>query len=730
MLESKISAKASQQQRKFSALSSKKSKFFLWFFLGGLSLLILIHHYFNYENGAAKSSKQLRSSSSLIALLSQSSQSRSAALTEIANQTHRSSDRHRANYLLGVDLLARQQGKEALEYLLGLEKDYPLLAPQILLKTAQAYQQTQQKSQLQATVNHLIQTYPDSPVVVDALSLLNPSLSNYRQKLVQQFPYHPRTIATARAQLKQNPQQFKWLLVLAKYSRSPNLTPVRDRLVLQHPAQLTPEDWQAIADGYWRERENRKAADAYILAHPTPRNLYRAARGFHLNGNITEAKRAYQRLLTEYHDARETGLALLYLANISGGDEAIVYLEQAIAKFPEFAPQALLSKAIVHDAFGKTAAAEKSKQQLLNNYARSATAAAYRWQVAQKLAKQGSKQEAWQWMQPVVISGQNFDFAPQALYWTGKWAKELGQEKEARHTWERAIALHPQSYWAWRSAIMLGWDIGDFKTVSQKQPGLDFAETYSPLPMGSETLQELYFLRQYEDAWTLLQSEIAQPQQPQVNEQFSEGLILLKLGKFSQGMQEIWDLTTRESPQELQQWQALRKTAAYWYGLFPFPYRQNILNDARRQGINPLLVISVMRKESTFNPKIDSRVGAVGLMQIVPPTAEWVAEQINLTDYDLTKPEDNIKIGTWYLTHNHHRYEQNSLFAIASYNAGTGNVNQWLNQYNIKDSDNFVAQIPFPETQDYVEGVFGNYWNYLRLYNPAIRQKIDSLKSH
>jgi soluble lytic murein transglycosylase len=64
---------------------------------------------------------------------------------------------------------------------------------------------------------------------------------------------------------------------------------------------------------------------------------------------------------------------------------------------------------------------------------------------------------------------------------------------------------------------------------------------------------------------------------------------------------------------------------------------------------------------------------------------------------------------------------------VASYNAGTSNVNSWLQQYDIKDRDRFVEQIPFPETKDYVEGVFGNYWNYLRLYNPEIRQKVADL---
>ena len=115
-------------------------------------------------------------------------------------------------------------------------------------------------------------------------------------------------------------------------------------------------------------------------------------------------------------------------------------------------------------------------------------------------------------------------------------------------------------------------------------------------------------------------------------------------------------------------------------------------------------------------------------MQILPSTAKWVAQQTDKSDYALSKPEDNINIGTWYLAHNHQRHDHNSLLAIASYNAGTGNVSQWVKKYSLKDPDVFVEQIPFPETKDYVEGVFSNYWNYLRLYNPEVREKVGSKK--
>ena len=681
-----------------------------------------------------KSQPQSRTDSVLVDLRSLAPTVRQSKLKSLVEQPERGlstaeiRDRHRAHYLLAADLIQQGKGKQALPYLQGLGKEYPLLRPQVLFKIAQAYQLGNQHQRAVKTLNYLIDTYPQHPLSANALTLLPEHKSLSEAKLFDRFPYHPITQNIARQRLQQNPDQYKLLLLLAKYSRDKNLNPIRDRLVLEYAAQLTTDDWEAIADGYWRDEEHRKAADAYIYAPPVPRNLYRAAKGFHRNGNLDTAKHAYQRLLQEYHDSREAGQALIYLASISSGDEAVVYLQKAIDKFPANAPEAYRFKAIVHERFSKHEAANNSRQQLLERYGDSASAAEYRWKKAQTSAAKGNTREAWNLMQPVVKLERELDFGAKALYTTAKWAVAIDKQQAANSTYEKIIRLYPQTYWAWRSAVMLGWDVGDFDRLRSLDPKLDLVKNYSPLPTGSDALQELYLLGQYHDAWLLLQSEIEYPQKISVKEQFAEGILNLELGKYSQGMQQVWDLSKRETPQELEQWRALRQTKTYWHSLFPFPYEAQILHDAKQEDINPLLSISVMRKESTFNPTIDSVVGAVGLMQIVPPTAKWAAKQIGMTNYSLTNPEDNIKIGTWYLSHNHHRYQDDSLLAIASYNAGTANVNAWIEQYGIGDRDRFVEQIPFPETKDYVEGVFGNYWNYLRLYNPEVRQQVEKLR--
>jgi soluble lytic murein transglycosylase len=112
-------------------------------------------------------------------------------------------------------------------------------------------------------------------------------------------------------------------------------------------------------------------------------------------------------------------------------------------------------------------------------------------------------------------------------------------------------------------------------------------------------------------------------------------------------------------------------------------------------------------------------------MQVMPSTAAWIAPQIKLKNYALSNPMDNVNLGTWYFDHTHKTYSNNSALAVASYNAGPGSVAKWLQQYQGSDPDGFVEKIPFAETKGYVESVFSNYWNYLRIYDPDIAQLLS-----
>ncbi len=656
-----------------------------------------------------------KAESAVLPLVLQSPQQRAAKLEQLAKGSP-SLDQNRARYLLASDLIDQKQAKQALSLLEGLETEYSGIAPYVLLKQAQA-QDILGEEGLASDLRHkVLKLYPKEPAAAKAMYLIGQP--EYQDEAIAQFPSNPLSWEIIRKRLAENPNQPQLQLVLAKYAYDqPGTVAVLDQL-LKDPT-LKPDDWEIIATGYWNNNDFTKAGAAYAKARPTPRNLYRTARGLQVSGKRESALTTYKQLVSSFPDAKETGTALLRLAEMVKTLDSVTYLNQVISKFPEKASEALLAKIKILEAQKDPKSATEVQQLLIAQYANSQEAAEYRWKVAQNKAKAKDYKAALQWAQPIIINNPDSILAPRAGFWVGKWATKLGKNESAQKTYEYVLSQFPYSYYAWRSAAILGLNVSNFNTLRQMNPQI--VPLLRPVPpAGSDTFKELYLLGQDRDAWLQWQTEFQNKMQPTVTEQFTEGLMRLVKGENLIGIDKIAKLEDRETPSEKAEYQALRKQLMYWQARYPFPYLQEIEKWSKERQINALLVTAVIRQESRFEPKVKSSAGAVGLMQVLPSTAKSIAPQAKLDSkkIDLENPDNNIMLGTLYLDHTHQQYGNNSLLAIASYNAGPGNVSKWLQTLPKEDPDEFVEAIPFDETKNYVRQVFGNYWNYLRLYNP------------
>ena len=139
---------------------------------------------------------------------------------------------------------------------------------------------------------------------------------------------------------------------------------------------------------------------------------------------------------------------------------------------------------------------------------------------------------------------------------------------------------------------------------------------------------------------------------------------------------------------------------------FPRPYAERFTEAARTQGVPVTLAMAVARRESGFWTEARSPVGAQGLMQLMPPTAQSVAKSIDLdspTDLVLTQADTNIKLGTAYLGQLLQRFNDNRVLALAAYNAGPSRAKKWYT--NPQPIDAFIEGIPFAETRAYVKAV-------------------------
>ena len=146
---------------------------------------------------------------------------------------------------------------------------------------------------------------------------------------------------------------------------------------------------------------------------------------------------------------------------------------------------------------------------------------------------------------------------------------------------------------------------------------------------------------------------------------------------------------------------------------YPIPHREALAASARQWALDEALVYSIIRQESRFMPEARSRVGATGLMQLMPATARWVAKQIPVQPYKadmLKQPEVNILMGSYYFRRVLDELGH-PILATAAYNAGPGRARRWRDERPLEGAI-YAETIPFNETRDYVKKVFANAWYY------------------
>ncbi|MFA6449253.1 MAG: transglycosylase SLT domain-containing protein, partial [bacterium] len=156
--------------------------------------------------------------------------------------------------------------------------------------------------------------------------------------------------------------------------------------------------------------------------------------------------------------------------------------------------------------------------------------------------------------------------------------------------------------------------------------------------------------------------------------------------------------------------------------LFPRLYEDILEAEGAKYQLDPIWLLSLIRQESRFNPLARSTSNAMGLMQIIPSTGNWIAEKIGVSRFQLSslfEPETNIKFGVWYFDYLLKRFSGDYTLAVAAYNGGPGNVSRWLEKYGNNDIDLFIERIPRDETRDYTKKVQHNYFVYSQLLHPA-----------
>ncbi|MFZ5468075.1 MAG: transglycosylase SLT domain-containing protein [Myxococcota bacterium] len=152
--------------------------------------------------------------------------------------------------------------------------------------------------------------------------------------------------------------------------------------------------------------------------------------------------------------------------------------------------------------------------------------------------------------------------------------------------------------------------------------------------------------------------------------------------------------------------------------MYPLAFRQSVERAAKEQSLDPYFTWAIMRRESAFRPEVASAADARGLMQLIPPTAKAIAQELSLplpNPDELFSPELNITMASWYLSALLRRFGHPALSA-AAYNAGPQAVVRWATEKGSLPLDLWVEEIPYKETRAYVKQVMADYDVYRSLY--------------
>ena len=157
----------------------------------------------------------------------------------------------------------------------------------------------------------------------------------------------------------------------------------------------------------------------------------------------------------------------------------------------------------------------------------------------------------------------------------------------------------------------------------------------------------------------------------------------------------------------------------YWGILFPLPYAPQLKTDSENAGLDPLLVASLIRQESEWNPQVVSDANAYGLMQLLPSVGKQMAKKQgirHLNTSQLLDASTNLRLGTVYFKQDLDHFDGHVEYALAAYNAGVDRVEDWKTIGTYHDMPEFVESIPFTQTRDYVQGILRNQAIYRRLH--------------
>ncbi len=314
---------------------------------------------------------------------------------------------------------------------------------------------------------------------------------------------------------------------------------------------------------------------------------------------------------------------------------------------------------------------------------------------------------------------QNIDYRSRFAYWEGRTLQKLKREKEAKKVYEQTVLAFPLKYHAWLALSRLA----DMRRGGKVNAVLDGLLKNQPRGQQFLTVADVTQLDQGamgRALWLckaglphLAENELGTSTGDSVDSMWLSTWILNLSGSYTKSHRAAMNLIHEGQP-----YWPNSDSLGYYKLSYPRPHYPVVQAAAKESEIEEALIYGVMRQESAFVTGIESRANAIGLMQLIMPTAKSMAKRLKLTatPQTLRTPEVNVRLGSQYLAVLLARFKL-PILAIPGYNAGGGAIGKHLKNNPGLPLDEFVETIGAQETRNYARKVFESYAAYRFLYN-------------
>jgi soluble lytic murein transglycosylase len=405
-------------------------------------------------------------------------------------------------------------------------------------------------------------------------------------------------------------------------------------------------------------------------------------------------------------------------------------MRRVIAEFPtdRWAEEALNHLANTYVVSDDDAAADQAYRELYEKFPSSRYAERAAWKIGWRAYRMGDFKETAYVFSRASADFPRSDYRPSWLYWAGRAHDALGDKAQAQARFTLAATDYLNSYYGRLALTRLDGRAPERRLVVNVRrgaaPPADVPLPPSTLPANAGVIRELLVAQMYDLAIDELRyaqtmwgdsspigATMAWAYREQGKTQTGSAQFSLYRGAIN--------LMKRAYPQYLAAGgeQLPRDILRI---IFPIAYWESIQKYSAENGLDPYVVAALAAQESTFVANIRSPAKAVGLLQLEPPTARQVAKRLNMkyTSTMLTDPEANLRLGTAYLAAKVREFGDLHL-VLASYNAGERPVHRWVDERPSLPREEFIDDIPYPETQNYVKRILGTAEDYRRIYGPA-----------